>query len=136
MGVIVQGPRKSYNMEASWSPVGSRLRPLASLCVLMIPNCTLNKSEPKSLNPMSYQVVAHFTQGRKGVPYPSLTNKFRILKVFVFLTCYLNFFTYNCKFIVYLVFDTHDTHAHKTNTDIRIMWHANTQMQTTNKDST
>ena len=30
--------------------------------------------EPKNLNPMSYQVVAHFYAGREGVPYPTLTS--------------------------------------------------------------
>ena len=58
--------------EAAWSPVRSQLRPLASPCILMIPQYPTN--EPKNLNPTSYQVVAYFTWGRNGpLPYPHKT---------------------------------------------------------------
>ena len=67
MGVIAWGPRKSCKIETSWSPVSSQLRPLASLCVLMIPICTSNKLEPNELPGGS---TLNAGEGRDPLPNP------------------------------------------------------------------
>ena len=118
-GVIAWGLRKSCKIETSWSPVGSRLRPSASPCILMIPICTSNKLEPKSLNPMSYQVVAHFTRGGKGSPTQP-TPISSIFFNFVFLMHYLYLLIHS----IYLVLHTH---ARKTNTNALVRWCAKIQ---------
>ena len=64
--VIAQRSRNSCKEKVCWSLVGSWLRPLASPCVPTIPFCTLNKLEPKSLNPLSYQCCILYVGEERG----------------------------------------------------------------------
>ena len=131
-GVIAWGLRKSCKIETSWSPVGSLVRPLASLCVLTIPICTSNKQEPKNLNPTSYQVVPHFTWGREGVPYPTRINKLCIIKFCVLdaLSSLVNLFYLlgtSYTWLQNIELTLLHAHAHITNTDVPVMWCAKIQ---------